>query len=150
MFVFSRAIVLAIVLPCVLSANPMALLDAASSGNVAAAEAALADGADINYQHPQNGQSPLMAAVLGGQPEIVALMLKYVSLLQCKLATLTDFACRKGADTSIPEKVCILTAFLTRGLTILFQDGYTPMHGAGFQGRAEIAQMLIDHVRKSV
>ena len=32
------------------------------------------------------------------------------------------------ADTSIPEK-----------------DGYTPMHGAGFQGRAEIAQMLINH-----
>ena len=30
------------------------------------------------------------------------------------------------ADTSIPEK-----------------DGYTPMHGAGFQGRAEIAKMLI-------
>lgn len=32
------------------------------------------------------------------------------------------------ADTSIPEK-----------------DGYTPMHGAGFQGRAEIAKMLIAH-----
>lgn len=31
-----------------------------------------------------------------------------------------------GADTSIPEK-----------------DGYTPMHGAGFQGRAEIAKYLI-------
>ena len=33
-----------------------------------------------------------------------------------------------GADASIPEK-----------------DGYTPMHGAGFQGRAGIAKMLIDH-----
>ena len=33
-----------------------------------------------------------------------------------------------GADSSIPEK-----------------DGYTPMHGAGFQGRAEIAKILIDH-----
>ena len=32
------------------------------------------------------------------------------------------------ADTSIPEK-----------------DGYTPMHGAGFQGRAEIAKLLIAH-----
>eukprot|EP00501_MAST-03F_sp_TOSAG23-6_P002056 GSMAST32.ASY1.ANO1.2147.1 assembled CDS len=25
------------------------------------------------------------------------------------------------------------------------KDGYTPMHGAGFQGRAKIAQLLIDH-----
>ena len=33
-----------------------------------------------------------------------------------------------GADTTIGEK-----------------DGYTPLHGAGFQGRATIARMLIDH-----
>ena len=33
-----------------------------------------------------------------------------------------------GADWKIPEK-----------------DGYTPMHGAGFQGRAEIAKLLIEH-----
>ena len=33
-----------------------------------------------------------------------------------------------GVDTSVGEK-----------------DGYTPMHGAGFQGRAEIAKMLIKH-----
>jgi len=31
-----------------------------------------------------------------------------------------------GADTTIPER-----------------DGYTPMHGAGFQGRAEIADLLL-------
>ena len=36
---------------------------------------------------------------------------------------------------------------LTRGAdtTVAEQDGYTPMHGAGFQGRAAIAKMLIDH-----
>lgn len=34
----------------------------------------------------------------------------------------------RNADTSIPDK-----------------DGYTVMHAAGFQGRAEIAKMLIDH-----
>ena len=33
-----------------------------------------------------------------------------------------------GADTTVGEK-----------------DGYTPMHGAGFQGRPKIAQKLIDH-----
>ena len=35
---------------------------------------------------------------------------------------------RKGVDVTIGEK-----------------DGYTPMHGAGFQGRAEIGQLLISH-----
>ena len=38
------------------------------------------------------------------------------------------FLLEAKADTSIPEK-----------------DGYTPMHGAGFQGRAEIAKLLIAH-----
>ena len=33
-----------------------------------------------------------------------------------------------GADLTVPEK-----------------DGYTPMHGAGFQGRAEVAKLLIAH-----
>ena len=35
---------------------------------------------------------------------------------------------RKGVDVTIGEK-----------------DGYTPMHGAGFQGRAKIGQLLISH-----
>merc|ERR1711997_525195 len=30
-------------------------------------------------------------------------------------------------------------------VTIGEKDGYTPMHGAGFQGRAEIGQLLISH-----
>ena len=38
-----------------------------------------------------------------------------------------QFLLKARADSSIAEK-----------------DGYTPMHGAGFQGRAEIAKMLID------
>ena len=34
----------------------------------------------------------------------------------------------RGADVTVPEK-----------------DGYTPAHGAGFQGRAEIMEMLHVH-----
>jgi ankyrin repeat protein len=37
-----------------------------------------------------------------------------------------------GASTTIPEK-----------------DGYTPIHGAAFQGRANIAKMFIDHGKRS-
>merc|ERR1711998_744156 len=38
------------------------------------------------------------------------------------------FLLKKGADTSIGEK-----------------DGYTCMHGAGFQGRADVAKVLREH-----
>jgi len=50
-------------------------------------------------------------------------------LMHAVLAGMTDIVellLENGADTTIPEK-----------------DGYTPMHGAGFQGRAEIAELLI-------
>jgi ankyrin repeat protein len=73
------ALTIVLLAPCVFAADKMALLNAAQSGDVAAADAALADGADINYQHPGNGQSPLMAAVLGGKPAIVKLMLECVT-----------------------------------------------------------------------
>tara|TARA_B100000524_G_scaffold207240_1_gene108372 strand:- start:26 stop:454 length:429 start_codon:yes stop_codon:yes gene_type:complete len=40
-----------------------------------------------------------------------------------------------------------LKALLAAGadVTIGEKDGYTPMHGAGFQGRAEVAKVLIEH-----
>lgn len=41
---------------------------------------------------------------------------------------MVKWALENGADVTIGEK-----------------DGYTPMHGAGFQGRSEIAQLLKDH-----
>merc|ERR1712060_163727 len=44
------------------------------------------------------------------------------------MKTSVKFLLKKGADTSIGEK-----------------DGYTPMHGAGFQGRDKIAKLLIKH-----
>ncbi len=39
---------------------------------------------------------------------------------------------------------CLLTSNLV-DVTIGENDGYTPMHGAGFQGRAAIAKLLIEH-----
>ena len=40
-----------------------------------------------------------------------------------------------------------LKALLAAGadVTIGEKDGYTPLHGAGFQGRAEVAKVLIEH-----
>lgn len=43
-------------------------------------------------------------------------------------ARAVEFLLKKGADVTIPEK-----------------DGYTPPHGAGFQGRAEILRILHAH-----
>ena len=66
-------------------------------------------GTFINKKHAQDGQTPLMKAVLFGRTEMVEELLKLDEV-----------------DVTIGEK-----------------DGYTPMHGAGFQGRAEIMKMLL-------
>jgi ankyrin repeat protein len=68
------------------------------------------EGANVNYQAPGSLQTPLMAAVLRGQTDVVEYLLSR----------------RDVVDVSIPEK-----------------DGYTPAHGAAFQGRPEIMSLLI-------
>lgn len=87
------------------------LLDAAMENRIEDVRRELeSNGADINIRDKASGQTPLMAAVLRGNTEIVALLLS------------------KGADVEIGEK-----------------DGFTPAHGAGFQGRADIMRLLKEH-----
>ena len=66
----------------------MALHHAASQGGtkLGPLKQALHGGADINAQHPESKQTPLMSATLGGHAKIVKYLLD------------------KGADTTIPEK----------------------------------------------
>ena len=64
--------------------------------------------ADIDYQHPRTGQTPLMSASLGGKAKLIDLLLAH------------------GANPKVPE-----------------MDGYTPVHGAGFQGRVEAMRSLV-------
>lgn len=71
---------------------------------------AIEEGANPNYQAPGSLQTPLMAAILRGQKDVVEYFLSRTDLV----------------DVSIPEK-----------------DGYTPAHGAAFQGRPEIMSLLI-------
>jgi ankyrin repeat protein len=82
----------------------------AKDGRVRYCKQALADGAELDAQHPISKQTALMGAVLAGNDRIVAYLLG------------------RGADAGVPEK-----------------DGYTPMHGAGFQGRAAVARALLAH-----
>lgn len=48
---------------------------------------------------------------------------------------------------TLQGKIGFVRASLEAGCdtTIGEMDGYTPVHGAGFQGRPEIMQLLIDH-----
>ena len=78
------------------------------SGGLTRVLQALADGADINAQHPTSKQTALMAASLSGNAKAVSMLLKH------------------GADATIAEK-----------------SGVTPMHGAAFQGRAEVVRALL-------
>ena len=52
-----------------------------------------------------------------------------------------------GAHPSAPTQVHAVEALLAAGADVSIgeKDGYTPMHGAGFQGRAEVAKLLIAH-----
>jgi len=68
-----------------------------------------------------DGGAPINAIGQGGQTPLMA------AVLMGKEAAVETLLAR-GADTSIGEK-----------------DGYTPCHGAGFQGRSKIMSMLIDH-----
>ena len=119
-----------------------AIHDAVMADSPDQLEKAIASGADINQIGP-GGQTPLMHAVLGGKLSSVKYLLKVPlkfferiqsgPVLIALTLNLISFIIHRrylkaGADTSIGEK-----------------DGYTPLHGAGFQGRAEIARLLIDH-----
>jgi ankyrin repeat protein len=88
------------------------LLESAFAGNLEGVQAALAEGADINSRDDKSGQTAFMGSVLRGHVEVVRHLLD-------------KDAPHSGADTSIAER-----------------DGFTPPHGAGFQGRADIMKML--------
>jgi ankyrin repeat protein len=84
-------------------------------GDAARVKAALAAGAEgeLNVRGPA-GQTPLMAACLGGHADVAVLLLD------------------AGADATIGEK-----------------DGYTCLHGAGFQGRAAVARAALPRLDHS-
>ncbi|GMH68978.1 hypothetical protein TL16_g05053 [Triparma laevis f. inornata] len=86
------------------------LLKSVHQGNIPGIKAAVLAGAMVN-KRGSGGQTPLMAATLAGQTEVVRHLLDV-----------------HHANPAIPEK-----------------DGYTPMHGCCFQGRAEVCKVLIAH-----
>ena len=68
-----------------------------------------------------NGAAGLNERGPGGQtPLMMSVLMGRTKAVKLRLAS--------GADTTIPE-----------------QDGYTTMHGAGFQGRGSIGKLLINH-----
>ena len=102
---------LALAAVCSVCAATPADMHAAVQKNDAAAVRALAakDAMLINVIAPNgSGQTPLMAATLGGKTDVVRALLGV-----------------SGVDWTLGEK-----------------DGYTPAHGAAFQGRADIVPLL--------
>ena len=53
----------------------------------------------------------------------------------------------RGPAQVLQGKLLAAEALLKLGadVTIAEKDGYTPMHGAGFLGRAKIATLLFEH-----
>lgn len=87
------------------------LLKSVHQGNIPGIKAAVLAGAMVN-KRGSGGQTPLMAATLAGQTEVVRHLLDV-----------------HHANPAIPEK-----------------DGYTPMHGCCFQGRAEVGDKRSDEL----
>jgi hypothetical protein len=110
------------------SPSDVELLEAAFRGHVPGVETALQAGdANPNARDPDSGQTALMGATLRGHANVVEYLLNLSSS-----SSDTDVANKDGrhrrievVDATIPEK-----------------DGYTPAHGAGFQGRADIMRLL--------
>jgi ankyrin repeat protein len=90
------------------------LLQAAFNNDVDGVERALQQGANPNVQDAQTLQTPLMGAILRGHVPVVEYLLFKSSHINGVVV-----------DATVPEK-----------------DGYTPAHGAGFQGRADIMRLL--------
>jgi len=87
-----------------------------SRGDLKGVKAALQNGEELNAKSESNhNQTPIMHAVLNGQDAIV----EYLLTLKPDLS-ITD-----AAKPDDPQ-------------------GYAPLHGAAFKGRANIARMLID------
>lgn len=110
-----------------ITAVDMELLQAAFSNNMDALASALSRGANPNVQQPGSGQTALMGAVLRGYTDIVKFLLESSS----SSSSSSQQEERRGApaivlDVNVPEK-----------------DGYTPAHGAAFQGRADCMRVLV-------
>jgi ankyrin repeat protein len=104
-----------------LSPSDVELLEAAFRGHVPGVETALQSGdANPNARDPTSGQTALMGATLRGHANVVEYLLKLQN-------DANDDGRRRTTkvDATMPEK-----------------DGYTPAHGAGFQGRADIMRLL--------
>ena len=155
---------LVLVVACSLQAAlGFSLHDVLAAGDVTAAklEAALAAGADIDEKGP-GGQTPLMRSVLSGQAPLqegrMPATMQLTNMPHAWPLTAGEVAAvvyllEKGADTSIGEKDgCVRLGSAPRlgeldGVLIIPGAAcrYTPVHGAAFQGRSEIMQILIDH-----
>ena len=109
----------------------------------------------------QGGQTPLMAATLQGKagacvetyafgPPSCTFGLRYQPPACCEYQrhrAAWPRACRTHRLLTVAPQVHAVEALLAAGAdaTIGEGDGYTPMHGAGFQGRGEVAKLLIVH-----
>ncbi len=118
------------------------LLDAAAAGDLEGARAALQDGADVNAR-TQPYETPLMRAVVGGDPMIVELLLSQPSIQvnatdeQNKTALM--LAAQQGESTIVGQ---LLDAHANAALTDI--DGQTALDMAANSG---IKQMIQAHTR---
>jgi ankyrin repeat protein len=115
-----------LLLVCLLSASHLPTVISQSSDDLSPAdtelfEACSEEDVDAAAEALKNGANINAISPRGSQTPLMQ------SVLHGKIK-MVKFALENGADVTIGER-----------------DGYTPMHGAGFQGHAEIAELLLKH-----
>jgi len=127
--------------PLVADADSETLLAAAEAGHAAAAQAALAAGADPNLRGP-DGTTAVMYAAYNGDVELVAELVE----AGADVTLANAFGTSAITEAAIIGDVAVLEALLSAGADPNFRnpEGETPLMAVARTGRIEAAELLID------
>jgi ankyrin repeat protein len=111
-----------------------ALLDAITANDTDRARTLIEQDPAIARGVGTNGDSPLLAAIYRGQTEIAALIARHRELSLPEAAAVGD---TKSAEAILARQ--------PGAINERSNDGWTPLHLAGFMGHADVARVLLDH-----
>lgn len=130
--------------------NSQIVMSALREGDAAAAEAAIAGGADVNTVSPTvnsffDGHTPLLVAARDGRTEVVRLLLEAGADTMVVDWTFKGSPLHKATYNGSPDIVRLLVAQPDIDLDVQGPiNGYTPLHDALWHGYTECAEILIE------
>ena len=109
------------------------LMDAISNGDIAAARRLLDSDPALANARTEDGSSAAIAALYGGHPEVVDLLLEYGA----------ELSVTEAAAAGDAERVVALLEDDPQLVDAYSPDGWTPLHLAAHFGPAKVAERLL-------